>query len=64
MATRVFLSVKVHFGTINLIYSGHEASAWQFLDMVWPRNKRGKAIFIRDFKRMLAYSEYWKPNRR
>jgi hypothetical protein len=45
---------------LNLIYTGHEELAWQFLDLVWPSQKQGKALFIRDFKRQLLESSYWK----
>jgi hypothetical protein len=45
---------------LDLIYSGNEELAWQFLDLVWPPQKQGKALFIRDFKKKLLESEYWK----
>jgi len=45
---------------LDLIYTGHEDLAWQFLDLVWPPQKPGKAIFIRDFKKQLLERQYWK----
>jgi hypothetical protein len=45
---------------LDLIYTGNEELAWQFLDLVWPPQKQGKALFIRDFKKKLLESEYWK----
>lgn len=45
---------------IDLIYTGNEELAWQFLDLVWPPQKQGKALFIRDFKKQLSESQYWK----
>lgn len=44
---------------LDLIYSGNEELAWQFLDMVWPPQKQGKALFIKDFKKQLLESHYW-----
>lgn len=45
---------------LELIYTGHEDLAWQFLDLVWPPQKQGKALFIRDFNKQLLESQYWK----
>jgi len=45
---------------LNLIYTGHETLAWRYFDMVWPRNKSGKEIFRREFKKQLGESEFWK----
>jgi hypothetical protein len=45
---------------LDLIYTGNEELAWQFLDLVWPPQKQGKALFIRDFKKQLLESHYWK----
>ncbi len=51
----------VFWGTmLDLIYTGNEDLAWQFLDLVWDTRKQGKQLFIRDFKKQLAESEYWK----
>ena len=44
---------------LDLIYTGHEELAWQYLDMVWPTRKLGKEIFIKDFKDQLAQSRFW-----
>ncbi|MEO6052361.1 MAG: hypothetical protein ABIP78_13670 [Pyrinomonadaceae bacterium] len=44
---------------LDLIYSGNEALAWQFFDLVWPRNKSGKELFRRDFNKRLSESNYW-----
>lgn len=44
---------------LDLIFTGNEELAWQFLDLVWPSQKQGKALFIRDFKKQLAQSRYW-----
>lgn len=44
---------------LDLIFSGNEDLAWQFLDLVWPPQKQGKALFIRDFKKQLLESQYW-----
>jgi len=43
---------------LDLIYTGHEDLAWQFLDVVWPPQKQGKALFIRDFNKQLLESAY------
>ncbi len=45
---------------LDLIYSGHQAEAWQFLDMAWPGQIRGKDAFRRDFMEQLRTSPYWK----
>ena len=34
---------------LDLIYSGNEKSAWEFLDMTWPKTKLGKEQFKKDF---------------
>jgi hypothetical protein len=44
---------------LDLIYTGHEDLAWQFLDLVWSPQKQGKERFIRDFKNQLLQSQYW-----
>lgn len=44
---------------LDLIFTGNEDLAWQFLDLVWPPQKQGKAIFIKDFKNQLLKSLYW-----
>jgi hypothetical protein len=44
---------------LDLIYSGHEAQAWRFLDAAWPPKISGKDTFARDFRAQLAKSPYW-----
>lgn len=44
---------------LDLIYSGHEALAWQYLDLAWPIKKPGKALFRADFERLLSKSPFW-----
>jgi hypothetical protein len=44
---------------LDLIYTGHEELAWQYLDLVWPVKKQGKAIFLSDFKDQLSNSQFW-----
>jgi hypothetical protein len=45
---------------LDLIYTGHEDLAWQYLDLVWPAQRKGKALFISDFKHALSGSPFWK----
>ncbi len=45
---------------LDLIYTGHEDLAWQYLDLVWSPQKQGKNIFIEDFKSQLNESDFWK----
>lgn len=45
---------------LDLLYSGNEQLAWQYLDLVWPVKKPGKAIFRADFERQLSESWFWK----
>lgn len=45
---------------LDLIYTGHEDLAWQYLDLVWPVQRKGKELFIRDFKHNLSESPFWK----
>jgi hypothetical protein len=44
---------------LDLIYSGHAADAWKFLDDAWPPKVQGKDAFARDFRAQLAKSKYW-----
>ena len=44
---------------LDLIYSGHEADAWKFLDAAWPPKVSGKDAFVRDFRSQLTKSPYW-----
>lgn len=43
---------------LDLIYTGNEAKAWEFLDWVWPKGKPGKEAFLTDFKDQLLESAY------
>lgn len=43
---------------LDLIYTGHEDLAWQYLDIVWPAKKPGKAKFAADFREQLALGAY------
>jgi hypothetical protein len=45
---------------LDLIYTGREGLAWQYLDLVWPSQKKGKAIFVKDFKEQLSKSQFWR----
>jgi len=56
---------------LNMIYAGHAADAWAFLDKAWPEGKEfcnqqdggdylTKAQFIESFKDQLRKSPYWK----
>lgn len=44
---------------IDLVYTGHRELAWEYLDMVWPKAKKGKEIFKRDFQEQLESSQFW-----
>lgn len=44
---------------LDLIYTGNQDLAWQYLDLVWDSRKKGKKIFIRDFKEQLSGSQFW-----
>jgi hypothetical protein len=44
---------------LNLIYSGNGEKAWEFCDMCWPSNLKGKEEFIIKFKIQLKQSPYW-----
>jgi hypothetical protein len=44
---------------LDLIYGGHDAEAWKFLDTAWPSKVQGKDVFARDFRAQLAKSPYW-----
>lgn len=47
---------------LDLIYTGNETLAWQYFDLVWPVQKRGKDIFLNDFNEQLAESYYGTRN--
>ena len=52
---------SVLWGTmLDLIYSGHQSRAWQFLEEAWPQNIRGEEIFRKDFSEQLKKSPFWK----
>ncbi len=44
---------------LDLLYSGNEQLAWQYLDLAWPVRKPGKATFRADFERQLSKSWFW-----
>lgn len=44
---------------LDLIYTGNEELAWQYLDLVWRNDKPGKELFRSDFKKQLAESPFW-----
>jgi hypothetical protein len=44
---------------LDLIYSGNTKSAWKLLDLSWPAGKSGKNEFLREFKKLLATSQYY-----
>ena len=44
---------------LDLIYTGHAADAWKFLDRAWPPQIGGKDAFARDFRAQLKRSPYW-----
>ena len=41
-------------------YAGNKASAWRLCDLSWPAKHPGKAIFLKEFKKQLATSQYYK----
>lgn len=44
---------------LDLIFSGHAAEAWRFLDAAWPPDRDGKEAFLKEFRGQLAKSPYW-----
>jgi hypothetical protein len=44
---------------LDLIYTGHADLAWQFFDMAWPPEEKGKNQFLAEFVAELATSQYW-----
>jgi hypothetical protein len=44
---------------LDLIYSGNMASAWRLLDLSWPANYPGKAIFLKEFIQQMQTSPYY-----
>ena len=57
-----FLSFEVAFWDrmLDLLYSGNDALAWQYFDLVWPAGKQGKALFRADFEKQLNLSWFWR----
>ena len=45
---------------LDLLYSGNDQLAWQYLDLVWPPEKRGRDIFLIDFRKKLSESPFWR----
>lgn len=43
-----------------LLYSGNEAAARRYFDMVWDARKPGKDKFKKDFLAKLNESAYWR----
>ncbi len=44
---------------LDLLYTGHEAEAWSFMDRAWPGDVPGKAKFLGAFRENLEKSPYW-----
>ena len=44
---------------LDLMYSGNEKSAWEYLDLVWDPRKEGKERFKADFLKQLNQSKFW-----
>lgn len=44
---------------LDLLYSGNDALAWKYFDLVWPAKKPGKALFRADFEKQLNLSSFW-----
>jgi len=44
---------------LELLYSGHPDLAWQFFDMAWPPEIKGKDDFLRKFRTRLQRSPFW-----
>ena len=45
---------------LDLIYTGNSESAWKFYDMAVPDNIKIKKQFLKDFRKNLTGSKYWK----
>ncbi|MEI8346353.1 MAG: hypothetical protein WCG27_02725, partial [Pseudomonadota bacterium] len=46
---------------VNLLYAGHEREAFDLVQKNWPPNhKRDKGVFLKEFRRALARSLYYK----
>jgi len=44
---------------LELISTGHQALAWQFFDLAWPPEIKGKNDFLRKFRTRLEGSPFW-----
>lgn len=44
---------------LDLIYTGNARGAWSFAEEAWPRDKEGRAEFIKEFKKQLRKNPYW-----
>jgi hypothetical protein len=53
------VSPKLWSTMLDLIYGGHDADAWKFLDAAWPPKVSGKDTFASEFRAQLAKSPYW-----
>jgi hypothetical protein len=49
----------VHRYMLDLIYSGNAQSAWDFLDLSWPKDNPGKDEFRQSFLEKVKQSPYW-----
>jgi hypothetical protein len=49
---------------LNLIYTGNMNTAWRLLDMSWPAERPGKMEFLRQFKKELSTSPYYRDIQR
>jgi len=45
---------------LDLMISGNKELAWQYFDLVWPAEKKGKELFLEHLKEKLSYSEHWR----
>jgi hypothetical protein len=45
---------------LDLIYSGNMASAWKLCDLSWPAKYPGKARFLKEFRKQLETSMYYR----
>ena len=44
---------------LELLYGGHVAEVWEFLEATWPESVPGKEAFVCEFEDSLATSDYW-----
>jgi len=45
---------------LDLIYSGNEKQAYQFLEKAWVTSTSDKRKFIKEFQKQLETSPYWR----